>query len=53
MEYEWGKGNNRERLKFDKGDKDDRGELRNMVLVVVVWFVMYRAFILCAILFNP
>jgi len=53
MEYELGEGNDEERLRFDEGDKDDRGELANQVLVLVIWFVMYRVFILCAILFNP
>ena len=36
MEYEWGEGINRERLKFDKGGRDDRGELRNKVLLLVL-----------------
>jgi len=35
MEYERGEGIDRERLKFNKGNRDDRGELRNMVLLVV------------------
>jgi len=35
MEYEWDEGNNGERLNFDKGDQDDRGELANQVLLVV------------------
>ena len=33
MEYEWGEGNDEERLKFDEGDKDNGGELANLVLV--------------------
>jgi len=36
MEYEWCKGIDRERLKFDEGIRDDRGELINMVLLVVL-----------------
>ena len=36
MEYEWGEGIDGKRLKFDKGDRDDRGDLRNMVLLVVL-----------------
>jgi len=45
MEYEWDEGNDRERLNFDMGNKDDRGELRNLVLLLVIWFVMYRVYV--------
>jgi len=41
MEYEWDEGNNGERLNFDEDNKDDNGELANLVL----WFVMYRVYI--------
>jgi len=36
MEYKWGEGIDRKRLKFNEGDRDNRGELRNMVLLVVL-----------------
>ena len=35
------KENNGERLNFDEGDQDDRGELANLV----IWFVMYRVYV--------
>ena len=41
MEYEWDKGNNRERLNFNEGNNDDSGKLTNLVL----WFVMYRVYV--------
>ena len=41
MECERDKGNDRERLNFNKDNKDNSGELANLV----IWFVMYRVYV--------
>jgi len=32
------------RLNFNKGDKDNRGKLANLVLLLVIWFVKCTGF---------
>ena len=44
MEYEWDKGNNKESLKYDKSDGDNRGELAKLLLHVFE-FVMYEIYV--------
>jgi len=45
-EYNWNEGNDEERLKYDESDRDNRGELANLLLLLLlIGFVMYRIYV--------